>query len=150
MSDSTLSPVDKFPVLPKPVVIADGTYAIINVASGTALKVQGTQYIWTILYDQTKRAYELANKDSGTYITASQLYTPLVLGQTEIFQATLAQVGYFTLHISNTTGAYAISPAGTNKVVELFQGSSAPGTAVQITDADGSTKQLWSFVRIPN
>ncbi|KZT60234.1 carbohydrate-binding module family 13 protein [Calocera cornea HHB12733] len=164
MAPKSLPPIGKFPAQGKAVVIADGTYNIINLASGTALRISGTENIvgdsrelplstqpeeeWTLKYDHTQNAYTIVNKSSGTYITSDQLYTPLVQGQTEIFQATSSQLSYFTLHLTTITGAYAINPAEGGQVVELFQGSSASGTAVQIVDSDGTPKQLWSFAAI--
>ncbi|KZP00070.1 hypothetical protein CALVIDRAFT_524988 [Calocera viscosa TUFC12733] len=153
-------PFEKLPALGKAIQILDGTYTIVNVASGTALKVKETQYVvgdsrelpvseqpkeqWTLKYDYTEKGYTLVNGSTGNGLTSDQLYTPLVQGQVEVFQGT--SKSYFTLHISSITGAYSIVPNDyASQVVELFQGSGAPGTAVQIVDSDGSTKQLWTF-----
>ncbi|KZP00068.1 hypothetical protein CALVIDRAFT_524987 [Calocera viscosa TUFC12733] len=153
-------PIEKLPSLGKAIQVQDGTYTIINVASGTVLKVKDTQYVvgdsrelplsqqatelWALAYDHDKNGYTFTNGSTTNYLTSDQLYSPLVQGQTEVFQGTDAS--YFTLHISTQTGAYSIVPKDyESQVVELFQGSGAPGTAVQIVDSDGSTKQLWSF-----
>ncbi|KZT60231.1 hypothetical protein CALCODRAFT_515592 [Calocera cornea HHB12733] len=153
-------PVEKLPQVGKEVQVLDGTYTIVNLASGTALKIKGTQYVvgdarllslseqpkeqWTIAYDWTNKGYTLKNVSSGTYLTSDQLYTPLVQGQTEVFQGTSSSL--FTLHSSTVTGAYSLVPNDySSNVVELFSGSPAPDTAVQIVDSDGSDKQLWTF-----
>ncbi|KZT55340.1 hypothetical protein CALCODRAFT_484890 [Calocera cornea HHB12733] len=149
----------------KAIIIPNGIYNIINVASGTSLRIKGTEHIvgdarelpfnkqpeeeWILKYDTVPSSYSIQNKSNGSYLTWEQLFEPLVAGHTELFQAPKEHLSYFGLRLSKVTGAFAINPVEGPQLVELFQGSSAPGTSVRVADGDGSTKQLWSFAAVP-
>ncbi|KZT55339.1 hypothetical protein CALCODRAFT_498819 [Calocera cornea HHB12733] len=150
----------QWPFFSKAIHIPNGTYTIVNVQSGTALSVKDTKWVvgdqrerpllhqpaeqWKLEYDWTQKGYTFLNASTGRYMTSDQLYYPLVQGQTEVFQS--SDKCYFTVQITTVTGAYFIVPNDYDPwVLEVFQGSPADGTAIQIVKSDGSSKQLWTF-----
>ncbi|KZP00085.1 carbohydrate-binding module family 13 protein [Calocera viscosa TUFC12733] len=152
-----------------PTAVPDGTYQLINLSSGTALKISDASALdgsfiygnprnltdqdlklaaWAVAWDNTNGGYTFKNLESGKYLTHAQNWKQFQNTRT-LFLSTTAT--YFVLQegtLNSTYQIWTLKGNNTDTTLELYIGDPDPTRPVIIQPDSSKDNQQWTFAVI--